>query len=84
MKPGSFDIETAKDMVGDARCRTIEFDAREAADKGRSEPSANLLRSAGATYFDHVMVEMENIVWISAHHKKNERLARLKTKVSNV
>lgn len=77
MKPGQYDLETAKEMVGDFRVRAIEKDARDAAEDNRDCPLDGVLRSAGNTYFDTVMLEMECRIWHAAHQKRKDRLERM-------
>jgi hypothetical protein len=74
IKPNSFDIETAKEIVGDSRLRTIEAKARQDADSGISAPPSR----AQGTYWDGVRSDMEYIVYITAHHKRMERIERMK------
>ena len=74
MKPKSFDIDTAKEIVGDERMRTIETKARQDADNGVMDKPA---RAAG-NYWDGIRSDMEYIVYITAHHKRMERIARIK------
>jgi hypothetical protein len=74
MTPQSFDIDTAKEIVGDARMRTIEAKARQDADSGIMDKPAR----AEGTYWDVVRSDMEYIVYITAHHKRLERQQRMK------
>ena len=74
MKPKSFDIDTAKHIVGDARMRVIEAKARSDADAGKHEPPQ---RDAGG-YWDRVRSDMENVIYITTHHKRLERMERIK------
>jgi hypothetical protein len=74
MTPKSFDIDTAKEIVGDAQMRTIEAKARQDADNGVMDKPAR----AQGTYWDVVRSDMEYIVYITAHHKRMERSARIK------
>jgi hypothetical protein len=74
MTPQSFDIDTAKEIVGDARMRTIEAKARQDADSGIMDKPAR----AEGTYWDVIRSDMEYIVYTTAHHKRLERLQRMK------
>jgi hypothetical protein len=74
MTPQSFDIDTCKEVVGDARMRVIEAKARQDADSGIMDKPAR----AQGTYWDVVRSDMEYIVYITAHHKRLERQQRMK------
>jgi hypothetical protein len=76
MTPNSFDIDTCKEVVGDARMRTLEAKARQDADNGIMDKPAR----AEGTYWDVVRSDMEYIVYITAHHKRLERQQRMKEK----
>jgi hypothetical protein len=74
MTPQSFDIDTCKEVVGDARMRVLEAKARQDADNGIMDKPAR----ADGTYWDVVRSDMEYIVYITAHHKRLERQQRMK------
>ena len=74
MTPQSFDIDTCKEVVGDARMRVIEAKARQDADSGIMDKPAR----AQGTYWDVVRSDMEYIVYITAHYKRLERQQRMK------
>ena len=74
MTPNSFDIDTCKEVVGDARMRGIEAKARQDADNGIMDKPAR----AEGTYWDVVRSDMEYIVYVTAHHKRLERQQRMK------
>jgi len=76
MTPQSFDIDTCKEVVGDARMRTIEAKARQDADNGVMDAPA----MAKGTYWDGVYSYMEYVVYVTAHHKRMERIQRMKEK----
>ena len=76
MTPKSFDIDTAKEIVGDARMRTIEAKARQDADNGIMDAPTDV----EGTYWDVVRSDMEYVVYITAHHKRLERIQRMKEK----
>jgi hypothetical protein len=75
--PKSFDIDTAKEMLGDARMRVVEAKARADADAGISDSSK---RDNNASYWDRVMCDMEFVVYTTTHHKRLERIKRIKQK----
>jgi hypothetical protein len=64
-------------MVGDARMRVIEAKARQDADNGVMDPPA---RAQERTYMDRVYSYMEYVVYVTAHHKRMERIQRMKEK----
>jgi hypothetical protein len=79
MTPKSFDIDTAKEMLGDSRMRTVEAKARADADNGISDSPK---RVPGATYWDGIQNDMEYVVYVAAHHSRMQRLERLKEKAN--
>jgi len=79
MTPKSFDIETAKEIVGDERMRIIEAKARQDADNGIMDKPAR----AEGTYWDGIRSDMEYIVYTTTHHKRMERVARMKEREKN-
>ena len=76
MTPKSFDIDTCKEVVGDARMRTIEAKARQDADNGVMDVPA----IAKGTYWDVVYSVMEAVVYTTAHEKRLARIQRMKEK----
>ena len=74
MTPKSFEIATCKEVVGDARMRTIEAKARQDADNGVVDAP----KEAKGTYWDVVRSDMEYVVYVTAHHKRMERIQRIK------
>ena len=74
MTPQSFDIDTCKEVVGDARMRVLEAKARQDADSGIMDAPADV----EGTYWDRVYSYMEYIVYVTAHHKRLERIQRMK------
>jgi hypothetical protein len=74
MTPRSFDIDTCKEVVGDARMRVIEAKARQDADNGVMDAPA----MPKGTYWDGVYSYMEYVVYTTAHHKRLERIQRIK------
>lgn len=79
MTPKSFDIDTCKEVVGDARMRTIEAKARQDADNGIMDAPTDV----EGTYWDRAYAYMEYVVYTTAHHKRMERVARMKEKNSD-
>ncbi len=78
MTPNSFDIDTAKEMVGDARMRVIEAKARQDADNGVRDGMAHVKPEAG--YWDRVVQSMELVVYDATYRKRLERIQRIKEK----
>jgi len=74
MTPKSFDIATAKHIVGDARMRVIENKARGDADAGKHDAPQ---RDAGG-YWDRVRSDMEYIIYTTTYQNRIERIARIK------
>jgi hypothetical protein len=80
MTPNSYDIDTAKEIVGDARMRIIETKARQDADNGvRDIPTL----PAGGSYWDRVVLSMEMVVYDATYRKRLERIQRIKEKEMN-
>ena len=75
MTPGSFDLDTCKEVLGDAHCRLIEDNARACAE-GKAERS--YLQFPDTTYFDRVSNNMCDIVWQAAYEKRKARLERMR------
>jgi hypothetical protein len=76
MTPKSFDIDTCKEVVGDARMRVIEAKARQDADNGVMDKPAR----AEGTYWDVVRSDMEYVVYVTAYEKRLARIQRMKEK----
>lgn len=74
MTPKSFDIDTAREMVGDARMRMIEAKARDDAEAGISDKP----KRRNGTYWDGIQSDMEYIIYIYTHQKRTERMDRIK------
>ena len=72
MTPKSFDIDTAKEMLGDVRMRSVEAKARQDADNGAMDEPER----ANGTYWSRVQAEMAYTVYITAHRKRLERIDR--------
>ena len=76
--PKSYDIDTAKEMVGDARMRSIEAKARQDADNGVRDGMSHV--KAEVSYWDRVIQSMELVVYDAAYRKRLERIQRIKEK----
>ena len=76
MTPQSFDIDTCKEVVGDARMRVIEAKARQDADNGVMDAPAMVK----GTYWDVVYSIMETTVYVTAREKRLARIQRIKEK----
>lgn len=74
MTPRSFDIDTCKEVVGDARMRTIEAKARQDADNGAMDAPA----VTRGTYWDVVESIMEITIYVAAYEKRVARIQRMK------
>ena len=78
MTPKSYDIDTAKEIVGDARMRVIEAKARQDADNGVRDGMAHAKREVG--YWDRAVQSMELVVYDATYRKRLERIQRIKEK----
>lgn len=74
MRPLSFDIDTAKEIVGDARMRTIEAKARQDADNRKMDAP----EVEGQSYWERVNAGMEYVVYAEAFNKRMARIHRMK------
>ena len=74
MTPKSFDIDTCKEVIGDARMRVIEAKARHDADN----QIIDVPPTPQGTYWEKVNSCMEFIVYIAALNKRLERVKRMK------
>lgn len=72
MTPGSFDPQTAREVVGDAVAREIESGARSDADRGAYSPPKWLAQ----TYWDRVRASMAEVVYREQFSKRSARNAR--------
>ena len=81
MTPKSHDIDTAKDIVGDARMRVIEAKARQDADNGVRDGMAHT--KPEVVYWDRVVQSMELVVYDATYRKRLERIQRIKEKEMN-
>jgi hypothetical protein len=78
MTPNSFDIDTCKEVVGDAKMRVIEAKARQDADNGIMEKF-----QPAEAYWDKVKSIMAYVIYTTAHKKRMERVARIKEREKN-
>lgn len=76
MKPLDFDIQTAREVTGDARCRAIETKARADADAG----TIGLPECSAISYWGKVQGCMETVVYMEQHKTRcarNQRKAQV-------
>jgi hypothetical protein len=78
--PNSFDIDTCKEIIGDAKMRVIEGKARQDADNGVIDPPTT---GSKESYWVDVKSIMEGVVYVTAHKKRLERVARIKEREKN-
>jgi hypothetical protein len=78
--PNSFDIDTCKEIIGDAKMRVIEAKARQDADNGVIDPPTT---GSKESYWVDVKSIMEGVVYVTAHKKRVERIARIKEREKN-
>lgn len=76
MTPGSFDVDTCKEVLGDSVVRALEKRGRDAAEAG-AEPKTPEQLDLGASWFSHVLFQMADIVVMEAYKKRKARLGRL-------
>lgn len=76
MTPNSFDIDTAKEYVGDSRMRGIEAKARADADADAYSPPHGL-RAEFATYAAGLTASMDDLVYHNAFKKRKDRIQRI-------
>ncbi len=72
MTPGSFDLATAREIVGDEQARRIEAKARADAEAGDYRPPAD----AGVSYWSQVRAQMDEIVYHNQYAKRRARIER--------
>ena len=81
MTPGSFDVSTAREMVGDDRARELEAKASAAADSGvsffQSYFGAGIALSPDGGYQHRMRASFEQIVFKTAHEKRAARIQRM-------
>ncbi len=75
MTPQSFDLNTCKEFIGDARVRVIEGKARADAEHGTQAYSPPAKTSQD--YLGQVREDMESVVYFNAFKKRTERMARM-------
>ncbi len=79
MTPGAFDAVTSRELVGDARARQIEAQAREHADTADlDDPGAaySAPRTASKTYWDEVRANADQATYYAAFQRRIERRKR--------
>lgn len=72
MTPLSFDLNTAKGVIGDQEARTIEYLARIDAEKGKFHPPEN----PTDTYWSMVQQEMRHVIYTEQFQTRIKRIAR--------
>ena len=75
MTPRSFDIETCKQYIGDARVRVIEAKARADAEQGTHAYAPP--EKTADDYLGQVREDMESVVYFNAFRKRTERISRM-------
>lgn len=76
MTPGSFDIDTAKEMLGNERMRSVETKARTDADGG-TDAYAPPKCAGSDPYWIQVQTSMARVVYLNAFKKRIDRAARI-------
>jgi len=75
MTPRSFDIDTCKEIIGDAGTRVIEANAREDAESCKF----NLINIPDqVSYWEKIRLQMQRVIYATAHLKRLERIKRMK------
>ena len=75
MTPRSFDIDTCKEIIGDAGTRVIEANAREDAESCKF----NLINIPNqVSYWEKIRLQMQQIIYATAHSKRLERIKRMR------
>jgi len=75
MTPRSFDIDTCKEIIGDAGTRVIEANAREDAESCKF----NLINIPDqVSYWEKIRLQMQQIIYATAHSKRLERIKRMR------
>jgi len=75
MTPRSMDIDTCKEIIGDAQTRVIEANAREDAESCKF----NLINIPDqVSYWEKIRLQMQQIIYATAHSKRLERIKRMR------
>ena len=74
MTPGSFDPDTCRELVGDARVRKLEAAGRAAADADGPAPER---KPESGSYWGKVQDEAAYRIELAAYHKRMERRLRM-------
>ena len=75
MIPGSFDVETAKEVLGDAAVRELSALGRQAAEAGQEGPVQDL---RSETYWGTMTEALKQVVADDAFSRRKARLERMK------
>lgn len=75
MTPQSFDLNTCKEFIGDARVRVIEGKAR--ADTEHGTQAYVPPEKTAQDYLGQVREDVEDVVYFNAFKKRTERMARM-------
>jgi len=75
MTPRSMDIDTCKEIIGDAQTRVIEANAREDAESYKFN-KVNIPDQV--SYWEKIRLQMQQIIYATAHSKRLERIKRMR------
>jgi len=81
MTPRSMDIDTCKEIIGDAQTRVIEANAREDAESYKFN-KVNIPDQV--SYWEKIRLQMQQIIYATAHSKKLERIKRMRQREMEV
>ena len=81
MTPRSMDIDTCKEIIGDAQTRVIEANAREDAESYKFN-KVNIPDQV--SYWEKIRLQMQQIIYATAHSKRLERIKRMKQREMEV
>ena len=81
MTPRSFDIDTCKEIIGDAQTRVIEANAREDAESYKFN-KVNIPDQV--SYWEKIRLQMQQIIYATAHSKRLERIKRMRQREMEV
>jgi len=75
------DIDTCKEIIGDAQTRVIEANAREDAESYKFN-KVNIPDQV--SYWEKIRLQMQQIIYATAHSKKLERIKRMRQREMEV
>ena len=81
MTPRSMDIDTCKEIIGDAQTRVIEANAREDAESYKFN-KVNIPDQV--SYWEKIRLQMQQIIYATAHSKRLERIKRMRQREMEV